>query len=214
MKIGILGSGTVGQQLGIGFVKIGHEVKIGTRDSSKLNEWLNSVGNNGSVGSFEEAANFGDFIVIATLWKGTESAIEQSKQENFANKVVIDVTNPLDFSEGSPKFAVTIGNSAGEIVQRLLPNSKVVKAFNFIGAHIMCNPKREEGMPTFFVAGDDQEAKELVMSFAKEFGWQEVVDMGNIEQAYWLEALAMFWINFGMKYNNWTHAFKLLKKQQ
>ena len=213
MKIGILGSGVVGQQLGIGFIKIGHEVKIGTRDTSKLNDWLKNVDNKGSVGSFEEAAKFGDLVIIATLWKGTHDAISLAGKHNFSNKIVIDVTNPLNFDEGMPpKFAVTLGNSAGEQIQRILPDSKVVKAFNFVSAYIMCNPKREEGMPTFFVAGNDEEAKKLVMEFVKELGWHEIVDMGNIEQAFWLESLAMFWINYGFKNNNWTHAFKLLKK--
>lgn len=213
MKIGILGSGVVGQQLGIGLIKIGNEVKIGTRDSSKLIDWLKDVDNKGSVGSFEEAAIFGEVIIIATSWKGTENAIELAGKENFTNKVVIDVTNPLDFSEGvPPKFAVTLGNSAGEQIQKILPDSKVVKAFNFVSAYIMCNPKREEGMPTFFVAGNDEEAKKLVIKFAGDFGWEDIIDMGNIENAFWLETLAMFWINYGFKNNNWVHAFKLLKK--
>ena len=213
MQIGILGSGVVGQQLGIGFIKLGHEVKIGTRDSSKLNDWLETAKEKGSVGSFEETAKFGEVIIIATLWKGTENAIELAGLENFTNKVVIDVSNPLDFSQGAPpRFVASVGNSGGGIIQRILADSKVVKAFNFVSAYIMCNPKREEGMPTFFVAGDDEEAKKLVMKFAKDFGWEEIIDIGNIEQAIWLESLAMFWINYGFRNNNWVHAFKLLKK--
>ncbi|MBS3146771.1 NAD(P)-binding domain-containing protein [Candidatus Woesearchaeota archaeon] len=213
MKIGVIGSGVVGQQLGIGFIKIGHEVKIGTRDSSKLIEWLKIVNEKGSVGSFEETAKFGEVIIIATLWKGIENAIELAGLENFTNKVVIDVTNPLDFSQGvPPRFLASVGNSGGEIIQRILADSKVVKAFNFVSAYIMCNPKRDEGMPTFFVAGDDEDAKKVVINFAREFGWDDISDIGGMEESIWMETLAMFWIHYGFKNNHWVHAFKLLKK--
>lgn len=111
MKIGIIGSGTVGQQLGNGFIKLGYQVKIGTRDEAKLTEWKNSGGQNASTGNFENAAKFGEVIVIATNWAGTVNAIKLAGIENISNKIVIDVTNPLDFSQGvPPKFAATLGN--------------------------------------------------------------------------------------------------------
>lgn len=212
MKVGILGSGIVAKQIAIGFLNSGNDVKLGTRDSQKLNEWLKSFPS-ATVGSFSEAASFGDIVVIATLWGGTENALRLSGLENFKNKTVIDITNPLDFSSGvPPKFSVTYGNSAGEQIQNWLKDSKVVKAFNTVSASIMINPKLEEGNPDLLIAGNDPDAKKLVTEIARSFGWQNVIDMGDIKQAFWLETFAMLWIEFGFKYNHWTHAFKLLYK--
>lgn len=213
MNIGILGSGTVGQQLGLGFAKLGHSVKIGTRDPAKLKDWLSQAGPKASAGSFEEAAHFGEVIVLATLWAATESVIKSAQPVNFEGKVVIDVTNPLDVSKGSPPgLASSPGSSGAERVQKWLPRAKVVKAFNTISAFIMCSPKREEGVPDLFIAGDDPAAKKLVSDFAVKWGWGSVVDLGGLPAAYLLEAFAMLWITYGFRNNNWTHAFKLLKK--
>ncbi len=212
MKIGIIGSGIEGQQLGLGFIKLRHEVKIGTRDVSKLNEWKKTAGEKGSAGSFEDAAKFGEVIVLATAWVDTENAISMAGKENFKDKILIDVTNPLDFSMGTPpRLASSLGNSAGEQVQRWLPDAKVVKAFNIVNAYVMCNPKLEEGTPDLFIAGDN-EAKKFVASLAEKWGWASVIDLGDISQAYWLETLTMLWINFAFKNNQWSHAFKLLRK--
>ena len=103
MKIGILGSGDVGKALGHGFVELGHEVKIGTRSPEKLSEWVGAHKGKGSAGTFEETAQFGDLLVLATHWQGgaAESAIKLAGKNNFGGKIVIDVTNPLDFSNGN-----------------------------------------------------------------------------------------------------------------
>jgi hypothetical protein len=208
-----LGSGGVGQQLGLGFAKLGHDAKIGTRDPGKLGDWLKQIGQRGSVGSFEDAAKFGEMLLICTSWEGTQSAIDLAGKANFSGKVVVDVTNPLDFSKGvPPAFVATVGNSGGEQVQRWLPEARVVKAFNTINATIMCNPKREEGVPDLFIAGNDEAAKKTLIGFAEKWGWASVIDMGDISQAFWLETFAMLWIHYGFKFNNWTHAFKLLRK--
>lgn len=213
MRIGIIGSGVVGQQLGLGFTRLGHEVMIGTRDTSKLKEWQGKTDNKGKTGSFEEAARFGNIIVLATKWDGTKNALEMAGKNNLSGKIIIDATNPLDFSGGvPPKMAAEIGNSAGEQIQRFLPDSQVVKAFNTVSANTMCNPQLQEGKADLFIAGNDPDAKHTVISFAKEWGWENIYDMGDISQAYWLEALAMLWINFGFRNNQWTHAFKLLMK--
>jgi len=213
MKIGIIGSGTVGQQLATGFIKLGHQVRIGTRDETKLLEWKNSTGENATLGSFHDAAMFGEVIVIATNWAGTMNAIKLAGIENFSNKIVIDVTNPLDFSQGvPPKFAATLGNSGGEQIQKMLPDAKVVKAFNTISAYIMINAPREAGVPDLFISGNDNEAKAFVNDIAMKWGWGSVIDLGDISQSFFLEALAHLWIIYGFKNNNWTHAFKLLKK--
>jgi 8-hydroxy-5-deazaflavin:NADPH oxidoreductase len=213
MKIGIIGSGIVGQQLGLGLTRIGNEVIIGTRDGSKLNDWKKEAGGKASVGSNQDAAKFGEAIVLATAWSGTENAISITGKENFSGKILIDVTNPLDFSQGSPpKIAVSFDNSGAQHIQKWLPDAKVVKAFNIINAHTMINPKYEEGDPDLFIAGNDGKAKEEVASIAKQLGWINIIDLGDLSEAIWLETLTMLWVHYGFKFNNWTHAFKLLKK--
>ena len=213
MNIGILGSGAVGQSLGLGFLRNGHTVKIATREPSKLTDWLAKAGANASVGSFEETARFGEMLVLCTKWVGTENAIQLAGKQNFDGKILIDVTNPLLFlQEGkAPKMAVGYPDSAGALVQKWLPKAKVVKAFNSVPAHYMTNPKLEEGMPDLFICGND-EAKKKVTEIAASWGWSSINDMGGIEDAYLLEALAMTWILYGFRNNHWMHAFKLLRK--
>jgi len=214
MKVGIIGSGEVGQRLGDGFIELGYSVKIGTRDPQKLESWIEKHGASGtkaSSGTFEEAAEFGDTIVIATLWAGTQSAIEMANPANFAGKTVIDVTNPLDFSSMPPRLSVGHTDSAGETVQRLLPDAKVVKAFNIVGNSLMLHPDFPGGRPTMFVCGNSEDAKKAVRNIAFSLGW-ETLDIGGIEGSRLLEPLAMLWIVHYFRTNNGNHAFKLLRK--
>ncbi|HET6330846.1 MAG TPA: NAD(P)-binding domain-containing protein [Holophagaceae bacterium] len=212
MKIGILGSGSVAQTLGAGFLAKGHEVRLGTRDTSKLKDWVSGAGKGASAGSFSEAAAFGGIVFLCTLGEGALEALKLAGADNLRDKVLVDVTNPLDFSGGvPPHYAAMLGNSLGEQVQRAHPEARVVKAFNTIAAQIMVSPQREEGLPTLTICGEDAAAKAEVTKLAEAFGW-EVADLGGIDMAYWNEALAMVWILYGFKNNHWTHAFKLLKK--
>jgi predicted dinucleotide-binding enzyme len=212
MKIGIIGSGEVGQRLGDGFIELGHTVKIGTRDPQKVAAWVEKHGDKASAGSFSEAAEFGeDMVAIATLWTGTQSAIEMAGPANFAGKVVMDVTNPLDFSSTPPKLAIGHTDSAGETVQRLLPDARVVKAFNTVGNPLMLHPDFAGGRPTMFVCGNDDGAKDLVRDIAFSLGW-ETLDVGGIEGSRLLEPLAMLWVVHYFRTKNGNHAFKLLRK--
>jgi len=211
VKVGILGSGDVGKRLGDSFVDLGHQVKIGTRDVGKLADWAAKHGRHASAGSFADAAKFGDIIVIATAWTGTQSALEMAGAENMAGKVVIDVTNPLDFSTMPPTLSIGHTDSAGETVQRMLPGSKVVKAFNIVGNPHMYKPKFAEGRPTMFICGNDDSAKKMVTDILTAFGW-ESIDIGGIEGARLLEPLAMLWITYYFRTNTGNHAFKLLRK--
>jgi predicted dinucleotide-binding enzyme len=212
MKIGIIGSGGVAQTLGSGFLEKGYEVKLGTRDEEKLADWLEKAGKNASVGSFSDAANFGDVIFLCVLGEAANSAVELAGAENLKGKTVIDTTNPLDFSEGvPPKFTAKLAASLGEQVQNALPESNIVKAFNTIGASIMVDPKFGDDTATLFIAGNDENAKAETAKLAKEFGW-DVEDLGGIEQSFFIEAFASLWINYGFKNNHWTHAFKFLKR--
>jgi hypothetical protein len=215
MKVGVLGSGDVGQVLGAGFVSRGHEVKLGTRDpgKDKVKAWVARNGSKASAGTFEETGKFGELLVLATLWDGTKSAIQLAKPENFAGKVVIDTTNPLDFSKGAPpKLSVGWSNSAGEEVQRLLPKARVVKCFNMIGNAHMVDPKFPGGPPDMFIAGNDAEAKKKVVEICTAFGWPGAIDVGGIESARYLEPLAMVWILEYFSTGNPNHAFKMLRK--
>lgn len=226
MKIGILGTGVVGKTLAAKLNEMGYDVMIGTRNVSetlsKVNkdmmgsppfkEW-HSQNPKVKFGTFAEAAQFGEMIMLATHGVATIAAIDVAGKNNFKGKVVVDTTNPLDFSQGMPpKFAVTLGNSLGEQIQKHIPEAKVVKAFNTVNAFVIVSPKREEGDPDLFIAGNDEEAKNKIKSLAEKMGWKRVLDIGDISNSYWLEAMTMFWVYFGDKYNNWTHAFKLLLK--
>lgn len=223
MKIGIIGSGDVGRRLADGLLDLGHQVKIGTRDTSKTEvvEWIDkhkkkgdNESENASVGGFAEAASFGDdLIVLCTSWNGTSNAIKMADPGNMTGKVVIDTTNPLDFSQGlPPRMVVGVTDSAGEINQRLLPGAKVVKAFNIVGNPHMVHPDFPGGPPTMFICGNDEQAKKMVTeSILTPFGW-ETVDIGGLEGARLLEPLAMLWIIHYFRTGTGDHAFKLLKK--
>lgn len=214
MQVGILGSGGVGQALGLGFAKLGHEVKIGTREpqSEKLRPWLAKAGKKASTGSFQETARFADLAVLATLWSGTESALRLAEPGNLARKVVMDVTNPLLFETNQPpRLALGYSDSGGEQVQRWLPHSKVVKAFNTVGSAHMVDPKFPGGPPDMFICGNDASAKQVVAGICKSFGWA-VVDAGGMEGARLLEPMCMLWVQHGLHTGSWDHAFKLLHK--
>ncbi|MFL6374367.1 MAG: NADPH-dependent F420 reductase [Pyrinomonadaceae bacterium] len=212
MKIGIIGSGSVAQVLGSGFLSKGHEVMLGTRDASKLGAWLTDAGERASVGTFEDAAKFGEIVLLSVPGSALDSAIELAGRESFKGKTVIDITNPMDFSQGAPpRFTATIGNSLGEKVQRLLPEANVVKAFNSIGVAVMTDPDFNGEMATHFIAGDSEEAKAQATGLIREFGW-EVTDVGGIDQSFFLEALASLWVNYAFRSNNWNQAFKLLRR--
>lgn len=216
MKIGIIGSGDVGRKLADGFIELGHHVKIGSRDpnQSKITDWINKHDKEkASSGTFAETASFGELVVLATLWEGTADAIQLSNSKNLTNKIVIDVTNPLDFSKGiPPTLAVGHTDSGGETVQRLLPDSKVVKAFNIVGNPHMVHPDFPDGRPTMFICGNDEASKKIVTDdILSKFGW-ETIDIGGIECSRVLEPLALIWILQYFKTGNGNHAFKLLLK--
>jgi len=226
MKIGILGTGIVGKTLAAKFIELGHEVMIGTRNVSEtlaktekdmmgsppFKEW-HSKNPKIQLSTFADAAQFGEMIFLATHGVATIAAIDLAGKNNFKGKIIIDTTNPLDFSQGMPpKFSATFGNSLGEKIQKHIPEAKVVKAFNTVNAFVMVSPKREEGDPDLFIAGNDEAAKSIFKSLAEQMGWKRIIDSSDISNSYWLEALTMFWVNYGFINNNWTHAFKLLIK--
>jgi len=212
VRVGVLGSGDVGRVLAAGFVGLGHEVKIGSRDPGKLQAWADAAGSRASTGTFAEAAAFGDIVVLATLGVATPDVIQSVGPEAFASKVVIDTTNPLDFSKGMPP-TLTVGttDSLGEMIQRLLPNAKVVKAFNTVGNPHMVNPQFPGGPPDMFLCGNDDGAKRIVSQICEHFGWG-VIDIGGIEGSRYLEPMCLTWVLHGVRSGSWNHAFKMLKR--
>ena len=214
MNVGILGSGQVGQALARGFLTLEHQVMLGSRDAEnpKVLAWMKQSGARASVGTFDRAATFGEIVVLATLGTAGESAIRLAGPENFAGKIVLDVTNPLDFSKGTPPTLVGgVGDSAGEKHQRLLPNAHVVKVFNTVGNPLMFRPRLPGGPPTMFVCGNDAGAKKRTAEICKDFGW-ETVDVGPIVAAHYLEAMCLVWVLACANSNNWYQAFRLLRK--
>jgi 8-hydroxy-5-deazaflavin:NADPH oxidoreductase len=214
MRVGILGTGDVARALGNGFVELGHEVRMGARSATneKSLEWVKSAGPRASPGTFEDAAAFGEVVLLCTKGTANENAIALAKQENFDGKVVIDTTNPLDFSGGMPpKLAISGNDSGGEQVQRLLPKAGVVKAFNIVGNAYMFRPDFPGGPPDMFICGNDAEAKKKVTGILKDFGWP-TIDIGGIEGSRYLEAMCIVWVIAGARGGNWNQAFKMLRK--
>lgn len=211
-NVGILGSGDVARALGTGFAAVGHSVRLGSREPDKLRAWVAQTGNAASAGSFADAAGFGEMVVVATSWSGTESALRMAGLDRFAGKVVVDVTNPLVVKPGAPpSLALGHTDSGGEQVQRWLERAKVVKAFNTVGNAHMFRPQFPGGPPDMFICGNDEGAKRAVAAICTDFGWG-VVDVGGIDGARLLEPMCILWVKYGVRSGSWNHAFKLLRK--
>jgi len=211
-RLGILGSGDVAKALGSGFAKHGYEVKLGTRDPSKLEAWKASTGAKASVGSFAEAAAFGDVVILATHGAATEAAIDLAGTAPFAGKVVIDATNPLDFSHGMPPtLFVGTTDSLGERVQRKLPNAHVVKCFNTVSSIRMIDPKFQHAPMRMLICGNDAAAKKRVEGMLREVGWAGALDVGGIDGARWVEALVPLWVRAAQVLDTWEHAFQVVR---
>jgi predicted dinucleotide-binding enzyme len=147
---------------------------------------------------------------MATLGTANEAAVRAASLDAFRGKLVIDVTNPLEFSTGKPLLAVGHTDSGGEQLQRLLPDARVVKPWNTVGNTLMFKPKLAGGPPDMPICGNDEAAKTAVSNILKEFGWG-VLDLGGIESSRYLEAMCMAWVLYGFKHNTWNHAWKLLR---
>lgn len=209
--IAILGTGVVGIALAKGFAARGDKVVFGTRSPTgdKARAALDAVPGT-TVASHVEAARAADLAVIALPWGAVASTLTPGLANALGGKTVIDATNPLDVSTGRPTLAIGHRDSAGETVQRLLPDARVVKAFNIITAGHMVQPQFGDGQPDMFIAGNHPQAKADVAQVLRDFGWRSAIDLGGIEQSRLLEPLAMVWITYGLDHNHWTHGFSLL----
>jgi len=216
MRIGIIGSGPVGQALAKAFLSEGYEVMLGTRNVTKP-ELVKFNGENTAVaiGNFAETAQFGEMIVLATGGLVAGEAIKLAGPSNFSGKIVIDTTNPIAKEapvNGVLKYFTSLDDSLMERIQKEIPEAKLVKAFNSVGNALMYRPGFKGGPPSMFICGNDEEAKKKVTAILRSFGW-EAEDMGKVEAARAIEPLCMLWCIPGFLSNHWTtHAFKLLKK--
>ena len=212
-KIGIVGSGIVGQTLANGFVKHGYAVMIGTNTPGKREELTSKTNGKASIGSFEETATFGDIVVLATKGTAAEAALSAVGIANLKGKTVIDTTNPIaDVPpvNGVLQYFTSQNESLMERLQALAPDARFVKAFSCIGNAFMVNPDFAGVKPTMFICGNDGGAKGEVKTILDQFGF-EVADMGGVQGARAIEPLCILWCIPGFLSNSWTHAFKLLK---
>jgi 8-hydroxy-5-deazaflavin:NADPH oxidoreductase len=214
MKIGIIGSGVVGQTLGSAFLNEGHQVVLGTRDPGKEEVIKWKKGNpRGEAGSFADAASSGEILVLAVGGSVTEEAVRLSGIDHFSGKVVIDATNPIAAAppvHGVLRYFTNLEDSLMERTQRLVPEARLVKAFNSVGSAFMYKPRFPGGTPTMFICGNDESARKIVTDLLTAFGW-ETEDLGMVEAARAIEPLCMLWCIPGLARHQWTHAFKLLK---
>lgn len=203
MNIGVLGTGSVGKTLASALIQKGHAVKMGSRQAGneKAKAWVQQSGNGASEGDFNEAAAFGEILFLALNGSGALEAVRSLKPGNVKDKIVVDITNPLDFSAGMPPGILPgLGNtnSLGEEIQKALPGARVVKTLNTLTASLMVNPAAVNGGDhNLFLCGNDAGAKQQVREFlARNFGWKpdNLLDLGDIRGARLTEAWVPFWV--------------------
>ena len=210
-KVAILGSGAVGTALANGFLQHGHAVMRATREPQKLEGWKKDAKGEAALGTYAEAAKWGDMVVLAVKGLVAEDVIDQCGAANLANKTVIDTTNPIAGEppdNGVIRYFTKANESLMERLQKKAPQAHFVKAFNSIGNAFMVNPKFET-TPTMFICGNNAGAKQQVSEILTKFGF-ETADMGGVEAARPIEQLCVLWCIPGFLRNDWAHAFKLV----
>lgn len=216
MKIGIFGTGMVGATLGNKLIQLGHQVKMGSRtaNNEKAGKWVNENGANASQGTFADAAAFGELVFNCTKGEGAISAIKSARENNLNGKVLVDVSNSLDFSHGMPPSllpGLSNTNSLGEEIQKTVPGAKVVKALNTVNCGLMVNPTMLAGSHDLFICGNDESAKATVTDILKSFGWTSIIDVGDITSARATEMLLPLWVRLMMKFQSPNFNFKIVK---
>jgi 8-hydroxy-5-deazaflavin:NADPH oxidoreductase len=222
MKVAIIGSGIVGQTLGKKLVELGHDVILGTRDPNKLDEakgwagslsdWLNAVENKATVATFSTAAAQGEIVINATHGMASLAALQTAGAENLQGKILIDVANELDFSQGMPpKSMAADTTSLGEKIQAAFPNTKVVKTLNTMNCQMMVDPKQlADGKHTVFISGNDVDAKSKVTELLQSFGWMDIFDLGDITSARATEMMMPLWLRAFGRLGNVPYNFKIV----
>jgi predicted dinucleotide-binding enzyme len=214
MKIGVLGTGVVGQTLGSKLVHLGHEVMMGAReaDNPKAVAWSKDMGGQHALfGTFANAAEFGEIIFNCTMGAASLSALRMAGETNLKGKILVDTSNPLDYS--TPLWNLTICNddSLGEQIQREFPHTFVVKSLNTINADVMVNPTRLSERSDVFVSGNSQDAKARVTKLLKDFGWKSVIDLGDITTSRGVEMYVILWRCFRLAVSSYHFNIKLIQ---
>lgn len=215
-KIAIFGTGAVGKTIGSKLVQLGYNVMMGSRtaNNEKAVAWAAANGSGASAGTFEDAAKHGEVIFNCTKGEITLEVFKMAGTGNFKNKLIIDISNALDFSKGMPPSLYTQWtntNSLGEEIQKLLPEANVVKSLNIVTAEVMVDAAKSGGEPTMFVSGNNADAKAEVIAFLKQFGWKDILDLGDITNARGLEMMLPVWLRVYMATQNPYFGFKIVR---
>jgi predicted dinucleotide-binding enzyme len=226
VRLGILGTGVVGKMLAARLAGLGHEVMVGTRDPEQTLSRTepDAYGNppfsawqeehpEVKLGIFEEAATHGEMVVNATAGGVSLEALELAGEGNLNGKILIDVSNPLDFSRGMPPtLSVSNTDSLGEQIQRRFPEARVVKTLHTMNAHLMVDPAQlAETDHTVFVGGNDAEAKQAVTELLESFGWSDVIDLGDITTARGTEMMLPVWLRLFSALQKPIFNFKIVR---
>jgi len=214
MKIGILGTGMVGETLGTRFVQMGHQVKMGSRTANNENaaKWAAKNGTAASAGTFAQAAEFGEMVFLCLKGDVQMDVIRSVGERPFGSKPVVDVSNPLDFSHGMPpSLSICNTNSLGEEVQKALPAAKVIKTLNIVNCEIMIEPNKAGQQPTMFICGNDSAAKASVTLLLKDLGWADIIDLGDITKARATEMLLPIWLSLMQTLGHVHFGFKIVR---
>jgi len=203
MRIGVLGTGVVGKTLGTKLVQLAHDVRMGSRKAGndKAKAWVKEAGGKASEGSFADAAAHGEIVFNCTAGMASLDALRAAGARNLLGKILIDVSNPLDFSKGMPPtLSVCNTDSLGEQIQKAFPEARVVKTLNTVTTAIMVQPSLIPGLHTMFVSGNDAQAKATVIDLLKKgFGWKDVLDIGDIMAARAQEMYLPLWLRLYTK---------------
>lgn len=200
-KIAVLGTGTVGNTIGSKLIELGHEVMMGSRtaDNEKAVAFTTAHPGKSAAGNFADAAQFGDIIFNCTAGAGSLEALHLAGEENLRGKILVDVSNPLDFSKGMPPtLSIVNDNSLGEEIQKAFPALRVVKTLNTLWCGLMVNPNMINGGDhNIFMCGNDSSAKGEVKEILTSFGWKEnnILDLGDISKARGTEMYLPLWLS-------------------
>ena len=212
MKIGVLGSGMVAQGLSARLAELGHNVVIGTRDRDKLRGWQSS-NQKVLIGSFAETAAHGEMVINATDGAASLNALTMAGEENLADKILVDVSNPLDFSNGFPPSLTVFGkDSLAEQIQRAFPSTRVVKTLNTVNVRVMTHPLEvANGDHHIFISSNDVDAKTQVSDLLRSFGWINIFDLGDLSTARGTEAYLLLWVRLYGAMNTGMINMKIMK---